>query len=524
MQNKRRYPLNGCLHPAILPLALFLGYYLIRSASAPWSDFAGYYFGGRELLSGHGANAYDMEKLNSLILQAGYRDVFVSYAPFPPFTSLVFAPVLLLPMGSAKLLFGGVSCVLFLVTLMRARVFFDIRPLMMLTLPVVFYIPMLNNLFFGQSYLLLSCLLLEGFMAYKRGRIFWSSLWWGVAILFKVFPGVVLIWLLLRKKFRMAAGLCAACVVLLGLSLFINGWAVWKYYVLEILPKVGNGELNNSFTFIFQSAFMLLKRLFVYDTLLNPSPFTDSPFLFGILMGLFKALILSVCVGCTLRKKDRDFDSFAVWIAGSMLISPNGSSYSLVLLVIPLLSLMTRSRWPVAPVLLLAAVCFFPVYKLDNAPVWEQFPRLYLLLLFFALLLWPLRLAWHTGIWAGLSLFFIVLFLAGYHRDTDRSTYFFDKEEHIFINDYSVSHGVLVYSYRDQAGVQTVSTGMGIMQYEELEIRNKQIYYKGKQLTSSPDSKKKPLLINGVYILYLSDKNRGPGFYTLRRLGLTEGI
>ena len=523
-QNKRRYPFNGCLHPAFLPLALFLGYYLIRSASAPWSDFAGYYFGGRELLAGRGANAYDMEKLNSLIWQAGYRDVFVSYAPFPPFTSLVFAPFLFLPMGSAKLAFSAVSCVLFLITLMRARVFFGIPPLLMLTLPVVFYIPMINNLFFGQSYLLLCCLLLEGYMAHKQDRIFLSSLWWGVAVLFKVFPGVVLIWLLLQKKFRSAAGLCAACVLLLGVSLLINGGAIWKYYVFEILPKVNNGELNNSFTFVFQSAFMLLKRMLVYDALSNPSPFIDSPILFGICMGLFKALILTVCVWYTLRKKDRDFDSFAVWIAGSMLISPNGSSYSLVLLVIPLLSLMTRSRWPVVPVLLLAAACFFPVYKLENAPVWEQFPRLYLLLLFFALLLWPLRMAWHTGTWVGLSLFLIVLFLAGYRRDPDASTYFFAREEHIFINDYSVSHGVLVYSYRDPRGVQSVSTGMGIAQSEELEVRDKQIYYKGKQLTHSPDAKKKPLLINGTLILYLSDKNRGPGFYTVRKLRLTEGI
>jgi len=522
MQNKRRYPFNGCLHPAFLPLALFLAYYLIRSASAPWSDFAGYYFGGRELLWGQGAHAYDMEKLNDLILQAGYRKVFVSYAPFPPFTSLVFAPFLLLPMGTAKLVFDGVSGVLFLVTLMRARVFLDIPPLLMLAVPVVFYVPMINNLFFGQSYLLLCCLLLEGYMAYKRGRLFWSSLWWGIAILFKVFPGVVLIWLLLQKKFRAAAWLCVACALLLAVSLLLNGWTIWKYYVLEILPKVGNGELNNSFTFLFQSAFMFFKRLFVYDALQNPSPLVDSPLVFGILAGLFKALILSLCSWYTVLKKERDFDSFAVWIAGSMLISPNGSSYSLVLLVIPLLSLMTRGRWPVVPLLLLTIACFIPLYKLENAPVWEQFPRLYLLLVFFGWLLHPLRLAWHTGLWAGLAVFFVGVFLAGYHRDPDASIYFFDREEHIFINDYSVSNGVLRYSYWDEAGAHSVSTGTVVGKYEPLEVRNKQIYYKGRQLTHSPDAKLKPLLIDGTYILYLSDKNRGPGFYTLRKLGLGE--
>ena len=522
--SKRLSFLNGCLHPAFIPLALVLGYYLVRSIHLPLSDFAGYYFGGRELLSGRFGNAYDMEQLNRLIGQAGYRDVFVSYAPFPPFTSLMFAPWLVFPPGTAKLLFDGFSCLLFLFTLMRVRVFLSIPPMPVLLVPVVFFVPIANNLYFGQSYLLLFCLLLEGYMAYKEDRVVVASLLWGLAVLFKVFPGVILLFLLLRKQYKAAAGLCIACGALLLLSIGVNGWAAWKYYVFEILPKVNNGELNNSFTYVFQSAFMLLKRLFVYDALLNPAPLTDNPYLFGILLGLFKAFILTVCIGSTVRKKDRDFETFAVWITGSMLISPNGSSYSLVLLVIPLLSLMLpeerRRSYPLLPALILLAACYFPVIRLENASVLEQFPRLYLLLLFFGLLLRPLRLAWHTGLWGGLSLFFIGLFVIGYHRDTDKSVYFFTREEHIFINDYEVSNGTLVYSYWDGFGPHTVNTGLVVTGWsgDDLQVKDKQIYYKGKQLTDSPDVKKKPLLINGGFILYLSDKNRGPGFYTLRKL------
>lgn len=549
--SKRLSFLNGCLHPAFLPLALVLCYYLVRSVHMPFSDFAGYYFGGKELLSGRFGNAYDMEQLNRLIGQAGYRDVFVSYAPFPPFTSLIFAPWLVFPPGTAKLLFDSFSCLLFLFTLMRVRVFLSIPPMLVLLVPVVFFVPIANNLYFGQSYLLLSCLLLEGYMAYKEDRIVASSLLWGLAVLFKVFPGVILLFLLLRKQYKAAAGLCIACGALLLLSIGVNGWAAWKYYVFEILPKVNNGELNNSFAFLFQSAFMLLKRLFVYDALMNPAPLTDNPWLFGILLGLFKALIFTVCIGFTLRKKDRDFAAFSVWITGSMLISPNGSSYSLVLLVIPLLALMMPATatlplastlpptatpppastlpdkgraYPILPALILLAACYIPVSRLENAPVLGQFPRLYLLLIFFGLSLRPLRLAWHTGLWAGLSLFFIGLFLIGYHRDTDKSVYFFTREEHIFINDYQVSNGTLVYSYLDGFGPHLVNTGLAVTGWSanQLEVKDKQIFYKGKQLTNSPDVKKKPLLIDGKFILYLSDKNRGPGFYTLRKL-ITAG-
>lgn len=399
----------------------------------------------------------------------------------------------------------------------------------MLLIPVLFFIPILNNLYFGQSYLLLCCLLLEGFMAYKRDKILLSSLSWGLAIVFKIFPAVILLFLLLRKKYRQAVFLCAVCGLLLMVSVGLNGWAAWKYYVSDILPKVNNGELNDSFTFMFQSAFMFFKRMFVYDSLLNLHPLWNIPWLFGVLMGLFKALVLSVCTVYTWRKKEQDFDSFAAWIVGSLLVSPNGSSYSLVLLVIPLLALMARRESTgFVPVVLLLGVCCVPVYRLGQAAVWEQFPRLYLLVLFSVFFLRGTRGAGSVGfssrvtwaLWGGLSILFIAAFFAGYGWAGDDSVYFLSKEEHLFIYDYSVTNGQLVYSYLDDGGPGLVSTGFAVSDTstQALEIRDKQLFYEGKQLTASPDTKKKPMLVNGRFILYLSDKNRGPGFFTLRKL------
>ena len=63
-----------------------------------------------------------------------------------------------------------------------------------------------------------------------------------------------------------------------------------------------------------------------------------------------------------------------------------------------------------------------------------------------------------------------------------------------------------------------MATGFPVTDTAPLELRNNQIFYHGRQLTTTTDSKKKPMLINGSFILYLSDKNRGPGFYTLRKL------
>ncbi len=538
----------------LLPLAALLAVYICRAVNYPLSDYAGYYFGGRALLEGHYQGAYDMELLNRSIAAQGYRDVWVSYAPFPPFTSLVFAPFLPLKIGVSKVWFNIFSALLFLITLYRCCRYLSIRPYFLLALPVVFYIPVINNLFFGQSYLLLSFLLLEGWLAYRKGQDVLSSFLWGVAILFKLFPGVLLIFLLLRKKYRSFLYLSLACGLLFALSLWLNGVAVWKYYLGQAVPKMNAGELNDSWTYIFQSAFMLLKRVFLYDALLNPHPLWQNPWLFVASMAVFKAALLTAAIVITLRKKD-DFISFAVWIAVSMLISPNGSSYSLVLLAIPLLAVWAsvpastgkapesragvhsedqagpeRRQWLriLAATLLLWAACMVSVQRFGSWPVPGQFPRLWLLLLFFACLLWQqdfiTRKISDWLLLPALAALFFILDIGRWLPEKNESSYLLSKEEHLFIYDYTVRDNRLVYYSRDGTGQRETPTDFpaSAMSDSGIELRDNQIWFKGSQITNSADHKEKARLIDGKYIVYLSDKNRGIGFYTLRKIPLSN--
>src|ERR1700722_19002749 len=297
-----------------IPLLLPIGFGLRRSWHAPPSDFAGYYYGSRALLTGHFTDAYDMVKLNDRIAADGYRDVFVSYTPFPPFTSLVFAPFLVLPMNVAKLVFNLISVSLFLFSLLRLTRYLSTPPYLILAVPVIFFIPLLNNLAFGQSYLLLFALLAEGWLASQKRQRILSSLLWAAAILFKLFPAFLFLYLLLRRRYREALYLGIGCALLLLPSLLLNGVTAWHFYSTAILPRMNHGELNDSFTFVFQSAFMLLKRAFCADQLLNPHPILDSPWVFTVGLAVFNALILTPAIWLTWRAKD-EFLPFTVWIA-----------------------------------------------------------------------------------------------------------------------------------------------------------------------------------------------------------------
>jgi len=506
-----------------IPLSLALAFGLHRSCSAPASDFAGYYYGGQALIRGDYSQAYDIALLNDRIAADGYHDVFVSYTPFPPFTSLVFAPMLIFPMNVARIVFNCCSIALFLFTLLRITRFLSTPPYFILALPVIFFIPLLNNLAFGQSYLLLFTLLAEGWLAYRKQQRVLSSLLWAAAILFKLFPAFLFIFLLLRRRYRDALFLGIACGSLLLLSLLFNGLSAWVFYVAAIVPRMNHGELNDSFTYVFQSAFMLLKRAFRYDQLLNPHPIADNAWLFTLSMAVFKSLILTPAVVLTIKEKE-DFIPFTVWITASMLISPNGSSYSLILLILPLLGLawhtpFRSSSLPILAALLLAAACAIPVTRFGTLPLPAQFPRLYLILLFYFLLCRQ-RHTWNVALFSALTVLFFAFDIHGNLPAKDPSSYLPTKEAHLFIDGFFNRNNRLVYSWRDEKGSheQLTDFPVQLLSNDSVALRDNQIWYKGKQITNSPDRKAKPALINGRYIIYLSDKDRGFEFYTLRKI------
>jgi hypothetical protein len=512
----KRYPLY---YPVIF-LAALLAYFIVKAASAPFSDYAGYYFGSGALLQGNYAAVYDTWSLNVLIAQKGYSGIFVSYTPFPPFTSIMMAPFLLFPVAVSKIIFNVFSAALFVLVLTRASKYFSLPAWVLWLVPVIFFIPLRNNFFFGQVYLLLFSLLLEGYMAYKKGKPVVAALLWGVAIVFKIFPLVVLFFLLAKKQYKQVAYCVAVCVLLGLISVLLNGFASWQYYVFTIFPRANSGELNDSYTYLFQSAFMLMKNLFVYDAVQNPQVVLNSTPVFVIGMVLFKALLLACCVGITIHKKASGLMAFTSWITASMLLSPNGSSYSLILLLLPLLALARGKRvYLFTAMALLLLICFIPVAALGGKPLLLQFPRLYGMLLLFGLLIIIAGMQFPVKLFSALVALLLLADAGKLFPRPDNTNYLL-TEELPFVFEYAIKDNQLVYYYWDDKGIHETNTGYAVQNYStsEVRIQNNQLYYRDKQLTSTPDRKKQAMLVNGKHIVYLSDKNRGFGFYTLRTI------
>lgn len=520
--NSLRIPLSASLTVCIC----FLGYWVFQSASFPPHDFANSYFGAWFFLRGEfDISIFDPYTFNKKIFDEGFRNIFLSYSPNPPFTALFFAPFALIPLPAAKLLFNLISCALFLLSVYRLSKHYEVSSsLLFLVIPVLFFLPLRNQILFGQTYFLLFFLLGEGYLAYENKHYKRSALYWGLAIMLKVFPTIIVLFLILKKEWRATAYLAIACLLLLVVCLFFQDVTLWKDYFLTILQRSNKGEISSSFTTNYQSALMLFKYLFVEHEATNPRPvFTHSPVLFVASLVLFKSAVLGACSSVIVQRKD--FLAFGFLLLGSTLISPYGSTYSNILLLLVLIPLLKELplKQSLAIVILIFFISNVPITIFHAFPVVLQFPRLALLSALFIAIFYFSKpnIKWIYFPAFLLLLSIPLLFAPASQRDP--SHLFLKTENHNLIYDYGLKDGSIFYKYWDDHGENIFITDEHANEaiHENITIKDNQLWYQGKQITTSDDNKLKPALIDNRYILYLSDKDKGMGFYALRIISLT---
>jgi hypothetical protein len=508
-----------------IPLIIFFIFCLYKATQSPIHDFANYYFGSQFTIKGEfDKSLYDPLFFNQKIVASGYESSWISYSPNPPFTTLLFMPFTVLDIDDAKLLFNIISVSLFLFSLRRLARVLQIPEWHIALIPFIFFLPIYNNISFGQVYFILFFLLVEGYLAMEKDKWGRCSLLWAIAIVFKITPGVLFFFLLFRRKYKALLMLSIACAALFSISLYTNGIEVWRFYISTILPKANQGEVTAAaFSINYQSAHMFFKFLFVPDTLDNPSPLFESLILFTVVTLVYKISILSAAVFHT-RKESTIFSSWAIWILVSFLLSPYSGTYAYILLLIPLLIFYQKKKLFAINAVLGFVIFNLPIRYLYDAPFFIQFPKLYLLIaVFLTLIVWSKpSINWKLSLLlAGL---FTTLEVLNFQYRKDNSSYLFDEHTDPLVNDFNIDNGYFSYTYWSGAGIQKRKTGLQAtsLSSRDLRIIDNQIFYKDEQITSTPDKKLKASVLNENTIVYLSDKGRGYGFYAFRKILLND--
>ncbi|WP_284653709.1 glycosyltransferase family 87 protein [Flavobacterium terrisoli] len=508
-----------------LPLLLLCCFYGYKAIAFPIHDFANYYFGGKFLSEGHfNSNIYFPYEFNKAIFDSGHPGIFASYAPNMPFLAVFFLAFSIFSLAAAKLIFNGISVVLFIFSIYRLFNYYKIDWRYALLIPVLFLVPIKNNLLFGQVYFLLFFLLAEGWLAYENERWKSMSFFWSLAILLKVFPVLLIALLLFRKQWKALCYLALTGVLLFGISLFFTGIEIWLFYLKEVLPKASNGEIATAFVPNYQSVFMFLKQCFVHENIENPHPFFQDESCFLGLVFAFKVGILTL--GYFISKKtSHSLFIFSYWILAMILLSPYGSTYTFILLLFAFLALLKSEISNVKKMfccLILFLVSNIQLSFFIDAAFPFSYLRLFLLIVFFVgftIFIFQ-KSVWLKAIVIVFFAFYIGTFFE--QKKLQRNELFLPKGSPILIYDYQIENNQLTYFYWNEKGENKTTIPLQNHFLKPLEIRKTQVFNDYRQRTSDNSHKLKPMLIDGKTIIYLSDYDRGIGFYTLRKIKLPK--
>ena len=149
------------------PILLVFFYFFYQSLFYNLHDFSNSYFSARMIREGVSpTQLFDIYEFNSYIWNLGYTDVLVDFYLNSPFTiSLFYSLSFIENPYVAKAIFNLIGIVLFiwsLFVLIQRKL--DGRYSVLLVLPILFFIPIRNQILFGQSYFLIFSLVIFGFL------------------------------------------------------------------------------------------------------------------------------------------------------------------------------------------------------------------------------------------------------------------------------------------------------------------------------------------------------------------------
>jgi hypothetical protein len=310
--------------------------------------------------------------------------------------------------------------------------------------------------------------------------------------------------------------------LLLGISLYFTGIDIWIFYLKVVLPKASNGEIAGSFVSNYQSVFMFFKQLFIFDKIENLNAFFNAPMVFSMIIIAFKIGILSI--GFYISKNvTNTLIVVSYWVLSMVLISPYGSTYTFILLLFPFFYIAKSDMVIMKKIIfigLLFSINNIPLAFFIDNPFPFSYIRLLVLIIFSVLFIASF---FNTVQWERIGKISLITLIGVLFLNKNKAipnNYFLETNAPILVYDYKISNQKLTYFYWNENGENSKSMPFNFKSNQVLEVKNNQVFYKQKQLTFDISNKQKPILIDGKFIVYLSDFDRGIGFYTIRKMSL----
>lgn len=214
---------------AAVHLGFSLWYAFTRQAPDFWIIFRGV----REWV--RGGSLYDLEAVRT--------NHFGHVFKVPPFYGMLFVPLVRAFDGLSVLLAHRVMNVLLLVATAALWLRMWRIPLWSAEaaalLIVLNFRPLADTIAFGQIDLVLLLLLTGALWALRTGRDGAAGVLVAVGALFKIYPVLLLVFFVLKRRWRGLWGFALGMLVCNGMAIAVMGWEMHRVYLFEVLPKIG---------------------------------------------------------------------------------------------------------------------------------------------------------------------------------------------------------------------------------------------------------------------------------------------
>ena len=303
----------------------------------------------------------------------------------PPLTALLFAPLTLVPFAAAALVWtlGSVALLFGVAWLLAAELDLPLRGpwLALLLLLLLNWYPVWQHLHVGQFTILLLAMIAGAWWCERHGHPWGAGILLGAATMLKIYPALLLGYVLLRGRWRVLGGAAGCMLLLLAAQMAVNPQH-WAAYFGQVAPANAATWMPNARNASLASISM---RLFVGSDTVRPffaMPQLELPLrsvLYGAAGGLFGLLLW--------RRRGQPADlagEYSLALSAIALLSPLSWDHSMIFLLMPFGYIWQQARarparpWALRLALVALALSFFPAEvvfaNLKQAFLFQQMP------------------------------------------------------------------------------------------------------------------------------------------------------
>jgi len=269
--------------------------------------------------------------------------------PHPPAYFLLISPFALLPLPWAAFLWDlvGLAALWVSVALIARELRLAPSPwaLAVLLALLLTWSPLLQTLLEAQISPLLLLLFTLTWLAARHGRSGWAGVALGVATAARLFPGLAVVYFLIRRDWR---AVLMSCVVFVGMEALatplVGGLPGVVAYATRESPAATREWLTHEHNI---SLWGVIRLLFVGPrdvSALAPAPWLATPLTYALLVVVLGALALR-----TFQRRllpcAADDTTFLAYLPAMLLASPLTWQHYFVILLLPLLTIVARLPW-----------------------------------------------------------------------------------------------------------------------------------------------------------------------------------